>query len=126
MAKKMARNTKAKQVDNDGWETLGGGEGTEPEIGEVIEGVFYGSPRSLKPLAKGQKGAPIYLIGERSLVGGAVLRMRIEEGKVAVGDKLEVTRLPDLPAKKGQSAGKNYKVRVQRLGAATPKRGARG
>jgi hypothetical protein len=53
-------------------------------------------------------------VGGRSILGGTVLRSRIEEGKVQVGDTLKITRLEDAKKKPGQNPAKLFDVRVKR------------
>ena len=108
-----ARMVKGKLVDAEGFEILGGA-GGEPQIGEVIEGTYGGVVRTLKARKKGAPPIPFYAVGARELLGGAVLRARIEGGKVAVGDFLRVIRLEDAPKKPGQNPAKLYDVRVKR------------
>ncbi len=103
-----------KVVDSDGFEVLGGGVGTEMQVGEVVEGVYGGVTRTMPSRQKGKPPIPFYQVGARQLLGGTVLRDRIEGGKVKPGDMLRVTRLEDAPAKKGQNPAKVYDVRVKR------------
>lgn len=106
----------APTVDEDGYEIVGG-QSQGLEIGETCEGVFHGIPRSMPSRRKGQPDVPFFLIGSRMLLGSTVLRNRIEEGQVQVGDYVKVTRLEDGSAKKGQNAAKIFDVRVKRAGA---------
>lgn len=100
-------------VDDDGFEVLGGGSGQQIEIGEVVEGIFGGIVRTMPGKKKGQS-VPFYQVGTRQILGGTVLKSRIEEGKVKVGDMLRITRLEDAPPKRGQNAAKLFDVRVKR------------
>jgi hypothetical protein len=114
--KKMAAFKLPKQggiVDDDGFEILGGSS-QEIQIGEVIEGVYGGVTRSMPSRKKGQPPIPFYQVGARQVLGGTVLRQRIEEGKVKPGDTLRITRLEDAPAKRGQNPAKLFDVRVKR------------
>lgn len=103
-----------KVFDAEGFEVLGGGVGTEMQIGEVVEGAYGGITRTMRSRQKGKPPIPFYQVGARQLLGGTVLRARIEDGKVMPGDFLRVTRLEDAPAKKGQNPAKVYDVRVKR------------
>lgn len=116
----MAKKTKAtkttktgRKVDKDGFELLGG-DNSPMAVGEVVVGEFGGVVRVLPSKRKGGEAVPIYQVGDRSVLGSTVLKSRIEDGNVEVGDTLEITRLEDGTAKKGQSAPKMYKVRVKR------------
>lgn len=100
-------------VDEDGFEVLGGDQ-SEIAIGEVVTGEFRGILRYLPAKRKGQPPLPIYGIGARSVLGGTVLRNRIEEGRIVEGDTLKITRLADAAAKKGQNPAKLFDVRVKR------------
>jgi hypothetical protein len=132
MAKKAAAARSTKATGGDDWELLGGEGGTEMEVGEVVIGVYGGITRYHTPKGKGKKTPiPFYQVGDRALLGGAVLKARIEEGQILPGDELEVTRLEDADPKPGQSPAKIYKVRVRRVvsqkpdgkkGATAPKR----
>lgn len=107
------RTSGAPIVDDEGFEIIGG-DSTPMQIGEVVVGVYGGEVRSFK----GRKGqVPIYQIGARTIMGGAVLTNRIKDGKVEIGDILKVTRIEDAPAKKGQNPAKMYEVRVKRASA---------
>lgn len=114
--RKQARATKP-NIDEDGFELLGGGQGKEMAIGEVVTGVFGGVVREMKGKRKGTV-VPFYQVGDRALLGSAVLKSRIEEamkaGKLKEGDELRVTRIEDAPKKPGQSPAKLYEVRVRR------------
>lgn len=101
-------------LDEDGFEILGGASG-ELKIGEVVEGVFGGVVRELESIQKGKPGVPLYQIGARVVLGSTVLRNRIEDGGVDVGDTLKVTRLEDAKSKKkGFNDTKIFDVRVKR------------
>jgi len=124
MAKKAIKNVPGKKVslgrvanggivyDEDGFEVLGGG-GQAIEIGEVVEGIFAGVVRNMPGKKRGQS-VPFYQVGSRQVLGGTVIKSRIEEGKVKVGDFLRITRLEDAPAKRGQNPAKLFDVRVKR------------
>ena len=101
-------------VDADGFEVLGGGTGAAIEIGEVVEGIFEGIIRTMQGKKKGQGPVPFYGIGGRAVLGGTVLKQRIEDGKVKPGDYLRILRLEDATAKRGQNAAKLFDVRVNR------------
>jgi hypothetical protein len=105
--------TNGKILDEEGFEILGGGVGVEVQIGEVVEGIFGGVIRNMAGAKKGTS-VPFYQIGARSVMGGTVLRTRIEEGNVLPGDFLRITRMPDGKSKKGQNAPKIFDVRVKR------------
>lgn len=105
--------TNGKVLDDEGFEILGGGVGVEVQIGEVVEGIFGGVVRSMSGAKKGTS-VPFYQIGSRSVMGGTVLRTRIEEGNVQPGDLLRITRMPDAKPRKGQNAAKIFDVRVKR------------
>jgi hypothetical protein len=115
IAKKQTVTPRGVVIDEDGFEVLGGGNGQAMEVGEIVEGPFGGIARTLPGKKKGQI-VPIYQIGARQVLGGTVLKSRIEEGKVKVGDVLRITRLEDAPAKRGQNAAKLFDVRVKRAG----------
>lgn len=104
-------------LDDDGFETLGGEAGTEMAVGEVVTGPFGGIVRSMPGKKRGQE-VPFYQVGNRTLLGGTVLRTRIEDarkaGKLKEGDIMRVTRLEDAKAKRGQNAAKIYRVQVKR------------
>jgi hypothetical protein len=100
--------------DDDGFEVLGGGNSNGLEIGEMVEGVYGGVVRTMPGKKRGSDPIPFYQVGTRVLLGGTVLKKRIEEGKVKPGDMLRVTRLEDAPAKRGQNAAKLFDVRVKR------------
>jgi hypothetical protein len=100
-------------IDEDGFEIIGGSN-APIEIGEVVEGEYCGVVRHLPPKRKGQAPLPVYRIGARDVLGGTVLKQRIEDGKVKPGDTLRITRLEDAPAKKGQNPAKLFDVRVKR------------
>ena len=104
-------------LDDDGFETLGGEAGQEMAVGEVVEGKFQGVTRTLPGRKKGTT-IPFYTVGNRSILGGTVLRTRIEEalaaGKLKVGDLMRVTRLEDAKKKPGQNPAKIYRVQVKR------------
>lgn len=100
-------------IDEEGFEVLGGDQ-SEIGIGEVVTGEFRGILRHLPAKRKGQPDLPIYGIGSRSVLGGTVLRNRIEEGQVKRGDTLRITRLADAAPKKGQNPAKLFDVRVKR------------
>jgi len=118
----MAKNnhtpipTQTVGVDEDGFEILGG-DSSPMGVGEVVQGPFKGVARFIKPKRKGAAPVPIYQIGARTVMGSAVLKERIESGKVQEGDYLKVTRLEDGTAKAGQNAPKMYDVRVKRATA---------
>lgn len=112
-AKAKTRDGKPVIVDGDGFEVLGGGSGQQIEVGEIVEGVFGGIVRTMPGKKKGQS-VPFYQVGARQVLGGTVLKSRIEEGKVKVGDILRITRLEDAAPKRGQNAAKLYDVRVKR------------
>jgi hypothetical protein len=120
MAKKVGKTpfkkvaTGGPVIDEDGFEVLGGGSGTEMQIGEIVEGTYGGVTRSMPSKQKGKPPIPFYQVGARQLLGGTVLRQRIEDGKVKPGDFLRVTRLEDAPAKRGQNPAKLFDVRVKR------------
>lgn len=119
MAKKASKGigtspSRNGNVDADGFEILGGGSGAAIEIGEVVEGVFEGVIRTMPGKGKGKSPVPFYGVGGRSVLGGAVLKQRIEDGKVKPGDYLRILRLEDAPAKRGQNAAKLFDVRVKR------------
>lgn len=97
----------------DGFELIGGG-GGEIQLGEVVTGVYGGVVRTLPAKRKGQPPLPIFLIGDRTVLGGTVLRQRFEEGKVKEGDTVRLTRLEDAPAKAGHNPAKVFKVEVKR------------
>jgi len=107
-------------IDDEGFELLGGGQGKEMALGEVVVGVFAGVVRSMKGQRKGTT-VPFYQVGDRALLGSTILRSRIEEAikakKLREGDTLKVTRIEDIKAKPGQSPAKNYEVRVKRADA---------
>ncbi len=112
MAKRTNKTQKnvAAGVDEDGFEIIGG-DSAPMAIGEVVEGVFGGVASTFK----GRKGpVPIYQVGTRTIMAGAVLVRKLKDGKVKVGDTLRVTRLEDGAAKKGQSAPKMFAVGVKR------------
>ena len=115
----MAKKSKAQSngntvIDDEGYEILGGGNGQEMQIGEVVEGTYLGVTRTLPSKQKGKPAIPFYSVGGRSILGGTVLRSRIEEGKVQVGDTLKITRLEDAKKKPGQNPAKLFDVRVKR------------
>ena len=115
-SRKQAPNS-APNVDEDGFELLGGGQGKEMAIGEVVTGVYGGVVREMPGKRKGTK-VPFYQVGDRALLGSTVLKSRIEEAikakKLKEGDELRVTRIEDAPKKPGQSPAKLYEVRVRR------------
>lgn len=113
-SKPATRAKDGKVYDDDGFEVIGGGVGKEMQVGEVVEGVFGGVVRTQPSKQKGKPPLPFYQVGDRQLLGGTVLRSRIEEGKVKPGDYLRVTRIEDAPAKRGQNPAKVYDVRVKR------------
>lgn len=101
-------------LDEEGYEILGGSS-QEMKVGEVVEGVYGGVIRELESIQKGKPGVPLYQIGGRVVLGSTVLKNRIEDGGVDVGDLLKVTRLEDAKAKKkGFNDTKIYDVRVKR------------
>lgn len=112
-AKKNSAPTRGPVVDDEGYEILGG-DSSAMAVGEVVEGVFGGVVRNLPAKKKGVPPVPVYQIGARTVIGGTVLRDRIEKGKVKEGDYLKVTRLEDGAAKKGQNAPKMFAVGVKR------------
>lgn len=107
----------ANPIGDDGWEDLSG-TSQELQVGEQCIGKFMGIVRTMSSRKKGEK-IPFFGVGDRQLLGGTVLKRIIEDNKVMVGDLLEVTRLEDGTAKKGQNAPKLYRVRVQRKTART-------
>lgn len=109
---KAPRNTSNVIVDEDGYEILGGSS-EEMQIGEVVEGVFHGVVRTMAGLKKGTT-VPFYQVGARQILGGTVLKNRIEEGKVKEGDMLKITRVADAKKKPGREPAKMYQVRVKR------------
>jgi len=97
-------------VDDEGFEIIGG-DSAPMAIGEVVEGVFGGVVRTIK----GRKGqVPVYQVGTRTILANAVLKSKIEDGKVQEGDYLRITRLEDGTAKKGQNPPKMFQVGVKR------------
>lgn len=104
-------------IDEDGFEQLGGGVGTEMAIGEVVTGEFGGVVRVMPGKRRGSS-VPFYQVGDRTLLGGTVLKNRIEEGmkagKLKEGDTIRVTRIEDAKAKRGQNPAKLYTVGVKR------------
>ncbi len=120
MAKRASKKTapvNAPNVDEDGFELLGGGVGKEMAIGEVVTGVFGGVVREMPGKKKGTR-VPFYQVGDRALLGSTVLKSRIDEamkaGKLKEGDELRVTRTEDAAKKPGQNPAKIYEVRVRR------------
>lgn len=111
--KKKNAPTTNRNVDDDGFEILGGDQ-SPMVVGEVVVGVFGGVVRNLPAKKKGQPPLPVYRIGTREILGNTVLRDRIEKGEVKEGDTLKVTRLEDGQAKKGQNAPKMFAVGVKR------------
>ena len=122
----MARKVKAQRkvtdvrngapvIDDEGFEVIGG-DNSEMAVGEVVIGVYGGIVRYLEPLKKGGERLPVFQVGTRTLLGGTVLRNRIADGKVAEGDLLKITRLPDGKKKPGQNAPKLFAVAVKRAG----------
>lgn len=111
---KVAKGAPGPVVDADGFEIIGGGDGAEMAVGEVVEGLFGGITRSLPAKKKGQPPLPIYAVGTRTLLGGTVLRARFEEGGIKVGDLVRVTRLADAPKKPGRNPAKLFQVGVKR------------
>lgn len=103
-------------VDEDGFEIIGGDQ-SEIAVGEVVIGEFRGVLRTLPAKQKGKDPVPVYGIGPRAVIGGTVLKTRIEDGQVRPGDILKITRLEDAPAKKGHNAAKLFDVRVKRATA---------
>jgi hypothetical protein len=118
MSKRNGKNKAAPAVkSSDGFEMLGGGLGKEMALGEVVTGVYGGVARVMPGKRKGTT-VPFYQVGDRVLLGSTVLRTRIEEGekagKLKVGDTIRVTRIEDLPAKRGQAPAKMHTVEVKR------------
>jgi hypothetical protein len=107
------KSTKGPVMDDDGFEVIGG-DNSPMAIGEVIVGEYGGVVRTLPAKRRGAPPVPVYQIGSRTVLGNAVLKARIEDGKVKEGDILKVTRLEDGTAKKGQSAPKLFAVGVKR------------
>jgi hypothetical protein len=104
-------------VSDDGFELIGGGQGKEMAIGEVVTGVYAGIVRTMPGKKRGSV-IPFYQVGDRALLGSTVLKNRIEEGvklgKIREGKTLRVTRIEDAKAKRGQNPAKLYTVEVKR------------
>ena len=104
-------------IDDEGYEILGGGIGKEMAIGEVVVGTYGGIVREM-PGKKRGTSIPFYQVGDRTLLGSTVLRDRFEQGeksgKLSIGDTVRVTRVEDAPAKRGQNAAKVFEVAVKR------------
>lgn len=115
-SKKTVAPKRGPALDDEGFEIVGG-DNSPMQVGEVVEGIFGGVVRNLPSKQKGKPPVPVYQIGSRTIVGAAVLRNRIDDGKIAEGDYLKVARLEDGTAKKGQSAPKMFDVRVKRASA---------
>lgn len=115
--KKGKNSVTTPNVDEDGFELVGGGVGKEMAVGEVVTGVYGGVVREMKGRKKGTT-VPFYQVGDRPLLGSTVLRSRIEEatkaGKLKVGDLVRVTRVADAAAKKGMAPAKIHELRVKR------------
>ncbi len=110
MARKSKGQTNGKQLDEDGFEIIGG-DSTPLQVGEMVEGLYGGVVRSLK----GKKGnVPVIQIGTRTILGNVVLMSRIKDGKVNEGDTLRVTRLEDAAKKPGRNPAKMFAVAVKR------------
>jgi len=112
MAKRSSKKLRQPGLDADGFEIIGG-DSAPMAVGEVVEGVYGGIARTVPGAKKGQL-VPIFQIGTRTIMGGAVLASKIRDGKVEEGDYLRVTRLEDGTAKKGQNAPKMFQVGVKR------------
>lgn len=118
MAKRNSKNTTQGKVSDDGFEMIGGGGGgTEMAIGEVVTGVYGGIVRTMPGQKRGTV-IPFYDVGGRALLGGTVLRNRVEEaiklGKLKEGKVVRVTRVEDGKKRRGQNAPKVYTLEVKR------------